>query len=332
MSTSATRTVGVLLVNLGTPDAATPASVRRYLREFLADPRVIEMPRLLWFFILRLFVLPLRPRRVARLYQQIWTPAGSPMRRIHEQLGLKLAACLRQAQADVQVRAVMRYGQPGLMAALNELQAAGIRQLIVLPLFPQYSATTSASVMDAIGVWLQQQRDVPSVVFWRDYHDHPRYLDLLAARIRAFQAEHGRPERLLLSFHGIPQVYAERGDPYPEQCRRTAAGVAARLGVADQDWALSFQSRFGLQEWLKPYTDALLASWAQEGVRDVQVACPAFSADCLETLEEIAQGSREVFLHAGGERYRYIPALNDGDDHAAMLAELLLPMIRAYQS
>lgn len=332
MSGSSPERVGVVLVNLGTPDAATPAAVRRYLREFLSDRRVIEMPRLLWWLILNLFVLTFRPRRVARLYQMIWRDGDSPMRLIlreqSQRLQEKLAA---EGQGAVQVLPAMSYGQPALTAALDTLQAAGIGKVVVLPLFPQYSATSTAPVYDIAGRWLVQQRDLPAITLLKDYHQHPAYIAALAASVREFRQQHGASEKLLLSFHGIPQPYADRGDPYPQQCRATAAALAAALDLPAEAWAFSFQSRFGAQQWVQPYTDVLLAEWAQAGVRSVQVLCPAFSADCLETLEEIAEQNRETFLHAGGRDYQYIPALNARPDHIEMMAVLLRPHLQAHQ-
>lgn len=324
--------LGVVLVNLGTPDAPTPAAVRKYLRQFLSDRRVIEVPRLLWWCILNLFILPFRPRRVAANYALIWQDGDSPMRKIlHEQCAL-LAARLTAAfpDADIRVEPAMTYGQPALASALAALQAAQIEKIVVLPLFPQYSATSSAAAYDALGKWLATRRNLPSVTVLKDYFAHPRYVAALAASIEEHWAAHGRSERLLFSFHGIPEAYAAQGDPYPERCRATAALVAERLGLPADAWAASFQSRFGRQPWVQPYTDEMLSRWARSGVASVQVICPAFSADCLETLEEIAVENRERFLRAGGAGYQYIPALNTRPDHIALLAALLEPHLAAH--
>lgn len=333
MTATPRRPLGVLLANLGTPDAPTPSAVRRYLREFLSDRRVIEVPRPVWWLILNAFILPFRPRRVAALYRSIWEAEGdSPMRRIlREQCDLvqrQLAASL--PQADIHVLPAMSYGNPSLASALETLVARGVEQVVVLPLFPQYSATSTAPVYDAVSRWLAGQRNLPAVTLIKDYYRHPVYIAALAASVKAHRAAHGDAERLLFSFHGIPQAYADKGDPYPERCRETARAVAAALQLPEGSWACSFQSRFGRQEWVKPYTDKLLEEWGSAGVASVQVLCPAFSADCLETLEEIAEENREGFLHAGGQRYEYIPALNTRADHIALLAALLRPHLEAH--
>lgn len=330
MSAASRPRIGVILANLGTPDAPTPAAVRRYLREFLSDSRVIEVPRLVWFFILRLFILPFRPQRVAHAYASVWQ-GDSPMRTTL----LAQAAALQQRldaafpAADLRVRAGMSYGQPGLRAALDALHADGCEQLVVLPLFPQFSATSTGPVYDQVAQWLGRQRNIPGLQIVRDYHVHPAYVAALADSIRSHWAAHGRADRLLFSFHGIPQPYADKGDPYADQCRATAAAVVASLGLADDEWAQSFQSRFGLQEWVKPYTDRQLEAWGQAGIASVQVICPAFSADCLETLEEIAVENRDLFLAAGGQRYEYIPALNCEPAHLDALESILRGHVRA---
>jgi len=331
MSDSARPRIGVLLVNLGTPEAPTPGAVRRYLREFLSDTRVIEIPRPLWWLILNLFVLPLRPRRVARLYQMIWK-GDSPMRLILcEQAGLlQQTLTAKFPAADIRVQPAMSYGKPALNDALYSLQAERIEKVVVLPLFPQYSATSTAPVYDIVGRWLAAQRNQPAITLIKDYHTHPIYIAALAASVQAFRREQGSSEKLLMSFHGIPQPYADKGDPYPQQCHETARRVAAALGLPDGAWAISFQSRFGAQAWVQPYTDVLLQEWAAAGVSSVQVICPAFSADCLETLEEIAEQNRETFLHAGGKSYQYIPALNVRADHIQLFSALVSPHVQAH--
>lgn len=332
MSESTRPRLGVVLANLGTPDAPTPAAVRRYLREFLSDSRVIEIPRPLWWLILNLFILPFRPRRVAKLYQTIWQDGDSPMRLILREQCRKVGEQLQQAlpDADIHVLPAMTYGNPSIASAFAALQKAGVEKVVVLPLFPQYSATSTAPVYDAVNRWLAGQRNVPAVTVLKDYFAHPVYIAALAASVQAHRREHGDSRKLLLSFHGIPQPYADKGDPYPERCRETALRVAAALKLPDDAWAFSFQSRFGAQPWVKPYTDVLLQEWAAAGIDSVQVACPAFSADCLETLEEIAEQNREAFLHAGGKSYQYIPALNVRADHIALLAALVKPHLEAY--
>lgn len=332
MSASPLKRQGVLLVNLGTPDAPTPAAVRSYLREFLGDSRVIEVPKPIWWLILNCFILPFRPRRVARLYEMIWSQGDSPMRSLLQQQSALLGEALARSRpnVDVQVLPGMTYGRPALAAAMDAMRARGVEHVVVLPLFPQYSATSTAPVYDALQRWCAVQRDLPALTVIKDYHDHPLYIQAMAASVREHWAEHGRAKRLLMSFHGIPQPYADKGDPYPEQCKTTAQALANALGLSEGEWAYSFQSRFGLQEWVKPYTDALLSEWAQAGVESVQVLCPAFSADCLETLEEIAGQNRELFLHAGGKEYQYIPALNTRPDHIALFEALVVPHLQAH--
>lgn len=322
-----TSPLGVLLTNIGTPDAPTAAAVRRYLREFLSDRRVVDLPRVLWLPILYLFVLTFRPVRVARLYKAIWTPDGSPLLHIMKQQAAKLEAALRagraQAGGDVHVRIGMSYGNPSMRDALEALRAAGCKRLVVLPLFPQHSSSTTASSFDAVARVFATWPDLPEVQFVRDYHHHPGYAAALAASVREFWHEHGEPERLLASFHGIPQRYARNGDPYPEQCAHSARLLRDALGLDDERFFTSFQSRFGPEPWLQPYTDETLRSWARAGVRRVDVICPGFAADCLETLEEISVQNRKLFEAAGGERLRYIPALNARDDHIAALADVV---------
>lgn len=334
MSASPRPRLGVVLANLGTPDAPTPSAVRRFLREFLSDRRVIEVPRPLWWLILNLFILPFRPRRVAHLYQAVWEEkSGSPMRRILKEQCRQLAARLQgeMPAADLQVLPAMSYGQPSVASALDALQQSGVEAIVVLPLFPQYSATSTAPVYDAVQRWSAARRNLPTLTLIKDYHAHPRYITALANAIRAHRDRHGEASRLLFSFHGIPEAYAEKGDPYPLRCRETAVRVAAELALPEGSWAFAFQSRFGSQPWVQPYTDVLLQTWAKEGVESVQVICPGFAADCLETLEEIALQNREGFLQAGGKRYEYIPALNAGPDHVEALATLVQPHLEAYQ-
>ncbi len=333
MSLPLKKKLGVILVNLGTPDAPTPSAVRRYLRQFLGDSRVIEVPRPLWWLILNVLILPLRPKRVAKLYASIWEQHDSPMRRILREQSAALESSLRETlpALDLRVLPAMTYGQPALSAALDTLQADGIEDIVVLPLFPQYSATSSAAAVDAVQRWCAGIRNLPALVLIKDYYAHELYIQALANSVQEHWAQHGRADKLLMSFHGIPQPYADKGDPYAQRCRVTAELLAERLGLVESEWACSFQSRFGLQEWVKPYTDALLAEWAGAGVKSVQVLCPAFSADCLETLEEIAEQNREGFLHAGGQDYQYIPALNTRPDHIALFQALVLPYAKALQ-
>ena len=317
--------LGVLLVNLGTPDSPSVADVRRYLKEFLSDPRVVETPRLQWWFILNGIILRTRPKRSAAAYAKVWTKQGSPLM----QTSLRQAEALQKSlegrtEQPVKVALAMRYGNPSIATGLDKLRQANAQRVIVLPLYPQYSAATTASIFDAVTDELQRWRRIPELRFINRYQDDPGYIQALAQSVRTVWEEGGQPERLLMSFHGIPQDYADGGDPYPEECRTTATLLAAELGLKREQWEISFQSRMGRKEWIKPYTDETLKSWGREGVKSVDVICPGFPTDCLETLEEIAIENRDYFLGAGGEGYRYIPALNESPDHIKALAELVL--------
>jgi ferrochelatase len=320
-----TDDIGVLLTNLGTPDAPTPQAVRRYLAEFLSDPRVVETPPALWQPILRGVILRIRPRRSAAAYAHIWTDEGSPLLVISRRQEAAIRAALAQRLGrPVPVALGMRYGTPSIASAMQALRDAGVRRLLVLPLYPQYSASTAASAIDAVARVLRGWREIPSLHFIRDYHDDAGYIAAAAGKIRAHWDAHGRGERLLMSFHGVPQRYVDRGDPYAEQCHVTGKRIAEALGLAEDAWMVTFQSRFGPQAWVQPYTDKTLLSLARQGVRRVDLVCPGFSADCLETLEENAMGNRELFLKTGGERFDYIPCLNDDPAHVDALTSLIV--------
>ena len=323
--------IAVLLINLGTPDEPTAPAVRRYLRQFLSDPRVIEIPQFLWAIILNLFVLPSRPKRVAEAYASIWD-GDSPMRNILNGQVEKLQPRLAKSAAPfrVSVHSAMSYGNPGLPDVMDALRKEGVDHFVMLPLFPQYSATSTGAVYDAVTKWSLKQRNLPNMTIVKDYFAHPLYIKALADSIRRFQEKHGKPEKLMFSFHGIPQPYADKGDPYPRRCKCTAAQVAHELGLQPDEWIISFQSRFGKQEWVKPYTDVVLKEWGAAGVRSVQILSPAFSADCLETLEELAIENRETFLHAGGQEYHYIPALNMDDAHIDLIEALATPLVKGW--
>ncbi|MEO7916592.1 MAG: ferrochelatase [Dokdonella sp.] len=310
----------VLLVNLGTPDAPTTGAVRRYLAEFLGDRRVVDLPRWLWWPILYGVILMIRPARSARLYRAVWTERGSPLATGTADLARAVDEVMGD---DVVVRHAMRYGNPGVAAVLEELKKTGLRKLLVIPLFPQYSATTSASVFDAVIKQLQGWRHVPDFAFLGDYHVDPAYIGALAKSVRSHWAEHGRADRLMLSFHGIPQRYVRKGDPYQAQCQATAAALREQLGIDENEFLVCYQSRVGREPWLTPYTDKTLEALPKEGVRSVQVLCPGFAIDCLETLEEVAITNREIFEHAGGERYEYIACLNDGDAQVQLFFDLI---------
>lgn len=315
---------GVLVCNLGTPQAPTPAAVRRYLAEFLSDPRVVELPRALWLPVLHGIILRTRPRRSARAYAEIWTDAGSPLLTGSQRLVVSLEANLAARWGeDLVFELAMRYGEPSIADGLERLRAAGARRLLVLPLYPQYAAATTASVFDAVFAHCRTLRWVPELRTIAEYHAHPDYIEALARSVERHWEAAGRSARLLLSFHGIPRDYFLAGDPYHCQCHASARLLAERLSLAPEDWALAFQSRFGPRKWLEPYTDATLRDWAAAGVPSVDVLCPGFAVDCLETLEEIALRNAEDFRDAGGERLSYIPALNDHADHVAALASVV---------
>jgi protoporphyrin/coproporphyrin ferrochelatase len=315
---------GVLMVNLGTPDAPDRASVRRYLKEFLWDPRVVEMSRPVWWLVLNGIILNTRPARSARAYASVWGAEGSPLMRISKSQHRLLHTSLCEAFADnVHVELAMRYGRPAVAGALQALREQGCIRLLVLPMYPQYSATTTGSVFDAVTDELRRWRVIPELRFINSYHDHPGYITALADSVHEFQAINGRPDRLVMSFHGIPKEYFDDGDPYHCHCHKTARLLAERLGIGIDDYTVTFQSRLGPKEWLRPYTDETLKTLPERGERHVQVVCPGFSVDCLETLEEVAMENRDYFLAAGGEKYEYIPCLNDSRAHIDMLRDLV---------
>ncbi len=316
--------VGVLLCNLGSPDAPTPSAVRRYLAEFLWDPRLIEMPRPLWWLILHGVVLRLRPKRSAAAYKKVWSDEGAPLIAISRRQASALQRVLEQRfSGPVNVVLAMRYGQPSIAAGLRQLRQAGVQRLLVLPLYPQYSATTTASIFDAVSDELKRWRWLPELRMVTQYHDHDGYITALANSVRDAWQKDGQPERLLISFHGMPLRYFRNGDPYFCHCQKTARLLVGKLALDETQWQLSFQSRFGREAWLQPYTDETLTAWAAEGVKKIAVICPGFAADCLETLEEIVISYRELYLAAGGESLSYIPALNEGSEHINALADIV---------
>lgn len=316
--------LGILLVNLGSPDAPTPSAVRRYLAQFLSDPRVIESNRLLWWLILHGIILRIRPARAAKAYQKVWTDDGSPLIHISR---LQTRAIQKKLEdrfrGNVIADLAMTYGKPSIESGLEALRKAGARRLLILPLYPQYSATTTAAVFDEVTRVLQGWRWLPDLRMINQYHDHPKYIEALANSIKKQWRENDRGELLLFSFHGIPQRYVDSGDPYFCHCQKTARLVADKLALNPSEWKVVFQSRFGREAWLQPYCSVTLQELPAAGVKSVDVICPGFAADCLETLEEIRIENRDLFIDAGGKTFNYIPCLNDSKDHIDALCEIL---------
>jgi ferrochelatase len=312
----------VLLCNLGTPDAPTAPALRRYLGEFLGDHRVVEIPRPVWWLILHGIILRTRPAKSARKYASIWLPEGSPLKVWTDRQATLLRGWLGQRGHTVTVRYAMRYGNPSIASELDRLKAEGHTRILILPAYPQYSGTTTASVFDAVYTWAAQVRSIPELRFVNRYHDDPGYIAALAQRITAFWKTSGRPDRLVMSFHGVPERTLHLGDPYHCECHKTARLLAEALGLSKEQYQLTFQSRFGKAKWLQPYTEPTLVALAQGGCKRVDVVCPGFTGDCLETLEEIAQEAREAFLHAGGTEFNYIPCLNDSPEWISALTDI----------
>jgi ferrochelatase len=316
--------VGILLTNLGTPQAPERKALRAYLQEFLSDPRVVEVPRLLWWIILHGVILNIRPGRSAHSYRSVWTERGSPLLFHTQDQANALREQLRSEYGEaVIVEFAMRYGAPAIPAVLQSMLQRGVRKLLVLPLYPQYSGATTGSTFDALAADFTHRRWLPELRFISHYHDHPAYIRAVAASIRAHRAQHGGADLLLFSYHGVPQSYLDEGDPYHCECLKTSRLVAAELGLQEHEYKTTFQSRFGRQEWLKPYTDVTLKELPGAGVKTVQVISPGFAADCLETLEELAVENRGYFIAAGGEHYQYIPCLNSSPDHITALAHIV---------
>jgi protoporphyrin/coproporphyrin ferrochelatase len=315
-------TTGILLCNLGTPDAPTAAAVRRYLREFLSDPRVVEIPRLAWLPLLHGLILPLRSGKSAAKYAAVWTTQGSPLKLHTERQASLLQGALGDRGHRVRVRCAMRYGNPSIASALDALKADGATRVLVLPAYPQYSGTTTASLVDAVGAWAQRARHVPELRFVNRYHDDPGYIEALAAGIERHWDAHGQAEHLVISFHGVPERTRQLGDPYHCECHKTARLLATRLGLRKERYTVSFQSRFGKARWLEPYTEPTLRALARRGVRKVDVTCPGFTSDCLETLEEIGIEGKAAFLSAGGTDFHAIPCLNEDLRWIVALADI----------
>lgn len=315
----------ILLVNLGTPDEPTPPAVRRYLREFLSDPRVVEIPRPIWWLILNLVILNIRPRQSAEKYASIWTQDGSPLKVHTERQAKLLQGYLGQSvKSPLRVAYAMRYGSPSIAQVMRQLKSEGCDRILAIPMYPQYAASTTGTAIDAIGRALQRMRNVPELRFVKHYHDHPAYIRALGEQVRELWRAEGRPDKLVMSFHGLPRFSLDRGDPYHCECHKTARLLAEDLELERDQWMLTFQSRFGKAEWLRPYTAEALAALPAEGKTRVDVVTPGFVADCLETLEEIAMQNREAFLAHGGEAFDYVPCLNSSTPQVALYEQLVL--------
>lgn len=323
--------IGVLITNLGTPDAPEPGSVRRYLKQFLSDPRIVEMPRLLWWLILHGVILNIRPRRSAANYKKIWMAEGSPLLVHTRNLSTGLGEALqRRFGKTLIVDFAMRYGSPSIESVLQDQLQQGVTKLLVLPLYPQYSCTTSGSTFDAVAADFSQRRSLPELRFLNNYHNHPAYILALANKVRSHWQQYGRADKLIFSYHGEPKRYVDNGDPYWAQCEETSRLVAQALAVEEQQFMTAYQSRFGREEWLRPYLDDTLKSFPGEGIKSVQIICPGFAVDCLETLDEIALENRDHFFQAGGERYEYIPCLNSDDEHIETLVAVISEQISGW--
>lgn len=312
----------VLLCNLGTPDEPTASAVRRYLAEFLGDHRVVEIPRLIWMAILHGIILRVRPAKSAAKYATIWTPEGSPLKIWTSKQAQALQDAFSAQGEAVTVRYAMSYGNPSITHQLDALKSEGFTRVLILPAYPQYSGTTTASVFDAVYRWGLRSRLLPEFRFINHYHDHPAYIQALAERVRAHWSVNGQPEKLVMSFHGVPERTLKLGDPYHCECYKTARLLGEALGITKAQYMVTFQSRFGKAKWLEPYTEPTLIALAQQGVKRIDLICPGFTSDCLETLEEISQEAQEAYLHAGGEVFHYIPCLNDSETWVQGMYEL----------
>ena len=322
--------IGVLITNLGTPEAPTKTALKTYLRQFLSDPRVVEIPRLVWMLILHGIILNVRPAKSAAAYESVWSEEGSPLM-VHTK---NQAAALQQAfqnEPDILVDFAMRYGEPSVGGAMTDMLDAGVRKLLVLPLYPQYSGSTTASTFDAISDDFSKRRWLPDFRFVSHYHDRPDYVVAVAEKIQSHWQTHGRAEKLVFSFHGVPKSYLENGDPYHCECHKSARLIAEQLGLGANEYMVVFQSRFGYAEWLQPYCDETMKTLPGQGVKSVQLVCPGFSSDCLETIEEIDVENREYFLEAGGERFEYIPALNSDPAHIDLLESIIRENLANWQ-
>jgi len=322
---------GILLVNLGTPDAPTAQAVRPYLKQFLGDPRVVEIPKVLWWLILNGIILNVRPKKSAAKYASVWLAEGSPLRVYTEKQAIMLQGYLgERTRAPFAVEFAMTYGKPSIPDALRRLKAQNCQRILVVPLFPQYAASSTAPVFDQVFAELQKMRNMPAIRTVKHFHDDAGYIKSLAANINEYWAKHGRPEKLVMSFHGVPQYTLDKGDPYHCECHKSGRLLAEALGLTREQYVVSFQSRFGRAEWIKPYTTATLLELGRQKTRRVDIVCPGFVGDCLETLEEIAMEGREDFQHAGGGEYHYIPCLNDRDDWMQALTDLVIDNLQGW--
>lgn len=325
--------LGVLVTNLGTPESPTKQALKPYLKEFLSDPRVVEIPRLLWWMILNLVILNIRPRRSAKAYETVWTEQGSPLMVHTKNQAEAIKQQIQQKWGDnVVVDFAMRYGQPAVADTIDKMLQAGVRKLLVLPLYPQYCASTTASTFDAVAAAMTNRRWMPELRFVTEYNDFPDYIQAIADKIRLHWQTNDRTDKLIFSYHGIPKRYLLNGDPYHCQCYKTSRLIAENLGLDKDRYLTTFQSRFGREEWLKPYTDHTLKALPNEGVKSVQIVCPGFSSDCLETIEEIGEENREYFMEAGGERYEYIEALNSDPQHISALVKLIEKNLQGWEA
>lgn len=324
---------GVLLLNLGTPEAPTAKALRPYLKQFLSDPRVVEIPRAIWWLILNGVILNTRPRKSAEKYAAIWTADGSPLKVHTEKQAKLLKGWLgEQLASPLQVEYAMRYGSPSIPETLARMKADGCDRILLLPAYPQYAASSTATAHDMAFAWMQSVRNQPALRTVKHYHDHPAYIQALAANIHDYWQMHGRPDVLVMSFHGVPRYTLDKGDPYHCECQKTGRLLASALGLEAHQFRLSFQSRFGRAEWLQPYTDKTLETLGREGVGRVDIVAPGFTADCLETLEELAMEGREIFLTAGGKVFHYIPALNEHPEWIDALGRIALENLGGWVS
>lgn len=321
----------LVFINLGTPDSPATRDVRRFLKEFLSDRRVVEVPWLLWQLILRLIILPFRSPRVGKAYREIWFGDTSPLKHFSQSLvdGVRDKVVQAYPGAEVEVRLAMTYCQPSLDSQVRELCEAGVENILFVPMFPQYSATTTAAAMDAVSRCFAKMRNIPQWSWIRNYHQHPDYVAALGESVKSHWAQQGRNEKLLMSFHGIPKRNIDLGDPYEQHCEETASSVAAYLGLNDEQWIVTYQSRLGKAEWLTPYTDKTVAALPGKSCKTLDVMCPAFAVECLETLEEIDGEAKEIFMHNGGQAFNYIPCLNDSEPHQQLMLTLCRPFLDA---